>query len=134
MVESKVHVGARNEGAESGANSTGNKAEVAALDREWEDRCAGYMIRSRDGRLIEPNMSQAITYLLGILLLIVLVVIPLVTSGSAASTIGTITFWLMGICVVVFVGLAAQRYSHYRKYVAARRIYLERRNALTGQQ
>jgi hypothetical protein len=134
MEESSVQPGARNEVAESGSNRTGNEAAVAVLDREWEDRRAGYMIRSRDGRVIEPNVSQSITYLLGILLLVVLVVIPLVTSGSTASTIGIITFWLMGIFVVVFLGLAARRYINYRKYVASRNSYLERRNALTGQQ
>ena len=122
MDESRVQGGVRNEEA------------VAVLDREWEDRRREYMVRSRDGRLIEPNVSQSITYLLGILLLVVLVVIPLVTSGSTASTIGVITFWLMGIFVVVFAGLAARRYINYRKYVAARNSYLERRAALTGQQ
>jgi hypothetical protein len=134
MEESSVQPGARNEGAESGSNRAWNGAAVAVLDREWEERRSGYMIRTRDGRLIEPSVSQSITYLLGILLLVVLVVIPLATSGYTASTIGIVTFWLMGIFAVVFIGLAARRYINYKKYVTARNIYLERRNALTGQQ
>jgi hypothetical protein len=105
MEESRVQVGARNEDAESGSNRAWNEEAVAVLDREWEDRRSEYMVRSRDGRLVEPNVSQSITYLLGILLLVVLVVIPLVTSGYTASTVGIVTFWLMGIFVVVFVGL-----------------------------
>ena len=48
MEESRVQLGARNEGAESGSNRTGNEAAVAVLDREWENRSAGYMIRSRE--------------------------------------------------------------------------------------
>ena len=107
---------------------------IMALDQEWQGRRTQYMVRSRDGHLIVPDISQAITYLLGILGLLVFLGFPLITSKSTASSIGAAGFLILGVFVVVFAGLAWRRYIKYKAYSAAENAYLQRRNTLSDQQ
>ena len=135
MEESRVQVRAHKEGAESELIRTRNEVAVAVLDREWEDRRAGYMIRTRDGRLVEPSVSQ-VYYLF---------VRDPFASGTGCDSTGNerlhgkhnryYHFLVDGDirCGLCRTGLP-EDILNYRKYVTERNIYLQRRNVLTGQQ
>jgi DNA-directed RNA polymerase subunit RPC12/RpoP len=120
-------------------NATDTEAELSrmkiemaimSLDQEWEGKRTQLMVRSRDGHPIEPSISQVITYLLGILGSLVFLGLPLITDKSMAHSIGVLGFWIVGVFVVVFAGLALRRYRKYKEYVTAANAYLDRRDAL----
>ncbi|MEP6774751.1 MAG: hypothetical protein ABJA50_04070 [Chloroflexota bacterium] len=127
-------VGTQKESADAELRRRRIEMAIMTLDQEWEGRRTQHMVRSRDGHLIVPDISQAITYLLGILGLLVFLGFPLITSKSTASSIGAAGFLIIGVFVAVFAGLAWRRYIKYKKYLAAENAYLHRRNALIDQQ
>jgi hypothetical protein len=111
------------------------RAEMAimSLDQEWQGKRTQYMVRSRDGDLIEPTISQAITYLLGILALLIYMGFSLITNKYMAGSIGVLGFLIVGLFLVIFAGLAVRRYIKYKDYVAAKDEYLLKRDALINQ-
>jgi DNA-directed RNA polymerase subunit RPC12/RpoP len=106
---------------------------IMSLDQEWEGKRTQYMVRSRDGTLVEPEISQAITYLLGILALLIYMGFSLITDKYMAGSIGVLGFLIVGLLLVIFAGLAVRRYIKYKDYVAAEDEYLLKRDKLINQ-
>ncbi len=104
-----------------------NDAELARLDREWEQERQSYLIKNNEGQLVEPTAG-------GSVVTGVLTAIFGAFWTAMTSHIGGGGFALFGVLfIAIGVGSALYAYSKANELEAARTRYQDRRRQLSAE-
>lgn len=104
--------------------------ELLRLDQEWEDECKRYMVRTKDGSLVEPSMGRVIGGMLGLGAVVVVACVWLgVGTSGIPGNFGGLSILFMLVVVGFSLYSVITEWTKYQDYRTAEAAYYARRNA-----
>jgi DNA-directed RNA polymerase subunit RPC12/RpoP len=101
--------------------------ELLRLDQDWEEERKQYMVRTKDGSLVEPSMSGVTGSLIGLGAIVAAFI--WFSTGSFSSSFSGLFFLLIVAAIGFSIYSIISEWTKYQEYKAAEAAYYARRDA-----